>query len=347
MRRQIEDLRNGMREECMDVFYSTASDPHCSEYVNDHYKNTEYLSGLHSENETLIVTEDAAYIWTDGRYFLQAERELAGSGIELMKMGEEGVPTALEFLRTLAEKADAERDFVIGFDGNCVPATFDADLSKTFGELRNVVFKWDKDLTEWFWKERPEIEPSEIWKFPLSSAGRTSEEKLSDMREAMKAKGADYLILSDLMETAWLTNLRGADVECTPVFFSYALISQDKAVLYVMDGALSEELASEMGSFEVKSYDAIFDDVRMIPENAKVWMDLSTASYLLYKGLPARENVINEMTPAALAKTVKNETEIRSTINAHIKDGVAVTRFIKWIKDVAASEPQTEISAVP
>ena len=370
MRKQIEDLRKAMRDAGMDVFYCPAGDPHGSEYVNDHYKNSEILSGLHAENETLVVTQDAAHIWTDGRFFLQAETELAGSGIELMKMGEEGVPTALEFMASLAKKyfethTDGYERFVIGFNGDCVPATLDAELKKAFedhthgggetteggettcgGEAKcRIDVMWDRDLAESYWENRPEVEPSKIWELPLSSAGRIHEEKLAMVRAEMKAKGADYLILTDLMDTAWLTNLRGSDIACTPVFFAYTMISQDKAALYVMDGALDETIAAKFEDIEIKNYDEIAEDVSKLPGDAKVWMDLSSASYALYKRLPAQENVINEATPVSLDKAVKNETEIKSTINAHIKDGVAVTRFIRWIKDAAADGKQTEISA--
>lgn len=342
MRQEILELRKAMKEAGIDIFYSPAGDPHGSEYVNDHYKNCERLSGLNAENEALIVTEDGAYIWTDGRFFLQADRELAGSGIELMKMGEEGVPTVQEFLVSLVRNADGKK--VIGFDGDCVPATLDAELKNNFKDFPDVSFAWDDDFAGSYWSDRPDVAPSKIWRLPVSSAGKTAEQKISEVRAAIRDKGADYLILSDLMETAWLTNLRGADIDYTPVFFSYVIMSQDLVRLYVMDGALDPEIAETLDGIEVRPYEDIFKDASELPDDAKIWMDLRSASYALYMCLN-KDNVINEMTPVALAKTVKNETEIRSTINAHIKDGVAVTRFIRWIKDVAGKEPQTEISA--
>ena len=354
MKEQILKLRDEMRKEGMTAYYIPAGDPHGSEYVNDHYKTSEYMSGLLAENETLLVTFDGAYIWTDGRFFLQAERELAGSEIELMKMGEPGVPTVAEFLKTTVSefnKNNPGEKFVLGFNGNCVPATFDSVLKEIFKGFDNVEFRWDEDLAARFWNDRPEIVPSEIWELPLSSAGKTSDEKISEMRDAMKERGADWLLLSNLMETAWVTNLRGADIAYTPVFFSYMLISQDEAILYVMDGALAPDIASGLNGIEIRDYDEILSDVMKLPADAKIWMDPASASYALYKSIPSVSTggtddlIISEITPAALAKTVKNETEIKSTISAHIKDGVAVTKFIRWIKDVAAKEPQTEISA--
>ncbi|MBQ3291467.1 MAG: aminopeptidase P family protein [Mogibacterium sp.] len=350
MRQQIVDLRKAMQDKGIDIFYAPAGDPHGSEYVNDHYKNSEYLSGLLAENETLIVTQKSANIWTDGRFFLQADRELSGSGIELMKMGEEGVPTAMEFLVSLAEGFEKDHPdaecVVIGFDGECVPASLNRELKEAFKDHSKVQFAWDDDLADRYWKERPEIVPSTIWELPLSSAGKTSSEKIDEIRKAMADRDADYLILTNLMETAWLTNLRGADIAYTPVFFSYALMSQNEVILYVMEGALGskEKALLEEAGIKVRKYESIFEDVSGIPSDAKVWIDLSSASYALYMRLN-ENNVINEMTPVALAKTVKNPVEIKSSINAHIKDGVAVTKFIRWIKDVAGKEPQTEISA--
>ena len=348
MRQQIEDLRKLMREYGICAYYVPSGDPHGSEYVNDHYKTCEFLSGLLAENETLIVTEDGAWIWTDGRFFLQADRELAGSGIELMKMGAEGVPTALEFLKKLAEEFLAAHDngrYVIGFDGDTVPAAFYGQLGDTFKDVEGVEFKWDRDLGGMVWSDRPDVDPSEIWDFPVSSAGKTREEKIAEIRLDMKDKGADWLLLTDLMESAWLLNLRGDDIAYTPVFFSYVLMSQDEVRLYVMDGALDPEIAAGLGDIAVRDYSCINEDVKALPADARIWMDLNSANYSLYMEVPCKDNVINEMTPVALAKTVKNETEIASSINAHVKDGVAVTRFIRWIKYVAGKEPQTEISA--
>ncbi|MBE6041826.1 MAG: aminopeptidase P family protein [Clostridiales bacterium] len=362
MKKEIVELQKIMLREGIDVFFEPAGDPHGSEYVNDHYKACEFLSGLTAENEALVVTQEGAYIWTDGRFFLQADRQLAGSGIELMKMAVEGVPTVMEFMLSLADKAAeaagsdgkaGDRRFVIGFDGNTAPAGLYAELSKTFEGRDDVEFRWDADLASEVWKERPEIVPSKIWEFPLTSAGKSASEKISEVRKAMAEKGADCLILTDLMETAWLLNLRGADILYTPVFFSYILLTQDECRLYVMDGSLDElkscgtenGLPEGLGSVSVRNYEDIYADAAAIPADRKVWMDLSSANCSLYMQLQSRDKIINELTPVALAKTVKNETEIRSTLNAHIKDGVAVTKFIKWIKEAACSSAQTEISA--
>ena len=353
MKEEIIRLREQMRWDGMDAYYAPAGDPHGSEYVNDHYKACEFLSGLKAENETLIVTQDGAWIWTDGRFFLQADRELAGSGIELMKMGVEGVPSSMDFMLDLAEEYGKTHGgrFVIGFDGNTVPASFEEELMKKARErkLYNVDWKWDRGTVDAVWKDRPEIRPSKIWQLPLSSAGMTCAAKISMVRSEMKKKGADALLLTDLTETAWLFNLRGADIDYTPVFFSYALITKDKTILYVMDGAaddlLEKDFDENLSFVEFRNYDEIGDDLFELPREYRIWMDFRTTNVLLRTKILDPETIINEPTPVYYAKTVKNDTEIMSTINAHIKDGAAMTEFICWIKDIAAKEAQTEISA--
>lgn len=370
MKKEIIELQKLMHKNGIDVFYVPSSDPHGSEYMNDHYKVSEFLSGLHSENEELVVTEDAAYIWTDGRFFLQAETELEGSGIQLMKMKEPGVPTVIEFMKELISKhgkTHVTDDFRIGFDGSTLPAKTGLEFEKEFSGLlgtdadqehERVRLTADADLGGLVWdsmgnsgvaEPRPEIIPSDIWELPVSSAGLTAEQKIEMVRSEMEKKGADWLLLTDLMETAWLLNLRGDDILYTPVFFSYVLMSQDTVRLYVMRGAVDKliqntldvtggksSLPGGLESIEICDYDDVFSDVAALPLNAKVWLDTSSANYSLYINLPDHNNIIDEATPVSLMKTVKNDIEIACTRNAHIKDGAAVTEFISWIKDLAA-----------
>ena len=354
MKEEILKLQQLMRDKGIDAYFVPSGDPHGSEYANDHYKTSEYLSGLLAENEELLVTADAAYIWTDGRFFLQADRELAGSGIQLMKMREPGVPDVTEFLRELISSRGADK-FVLGFDGGTLPAGRGNSFA---ANLENCTLCWDYDLGGAVWGDkRPEIVPSKIWELDIKSAGMSASEKIALMRSEMAAKGADYLLLSDLTEPAWLTNLRGADILYTPVFFSYALIGMDEARLYVMDGALdnlcadsaangTDILPESLKVMQVRKYEDIFSDISSLPEGSRLWIDSSTVNYALYQCIREPDLLIDEMTPAALAKTVKNDTEIACTRKAHIKDGVAVTEFIKWLKnESAAGHHLTEISA--
>lgn len=342
MKKEVLELREKMKANGMDVYYVPSGDYHSSEYVNDFFKAREFMSGLTGESGELIVDDEGAYLWTDGRYFLQAEQQLAGSEIQLMRMAEPGVPTVEEFLIDLAKKKGG---YTLGFDGKVVPGYYGASLEKDLGSL-GVTIKWDKDLVDEVWTNRPQIQPSEIYELPLSTTGKSATDKIKDVRKEMSEKNADYLLITDLMENAWLLNLRGADIDYTPVFFSFILLSQDSINLYVMDGALKNGLPADLSFVTVKGYDEIEQDIAALDASKTLWLDSGSANYALCLRIPEGMNKVDEATPIAMMKAIKNETEIKSTINAHKKDAVAMVKFIKWIKDVAAETPhQTELSA--
>lgn len=342
MKKEVLELREKMKANGIDVYYVPSGDYHSSEYVNDFFKAREFMSGLTGESGELIVDDEGAYLWTDGRYFLQAEQQLAGSEIELMRMAEPGVPTVEEFLTDLAKKKGG---YTLGFDGKVVPGYYGAALAKDLGAL-GVTIKWDKDLVDEVWTNRPQIQPSEIYELPLSTTGKSATDKISDVRKEMSEKNADYLLVTDLMENAWLLNLRGADIDYTPVFFSFVLLSQDSVNLYVMDGALKNGLPEDLSFVTVKDYNEIENDIASLDASKTLWLDSGSANYALCLRIPEGMNKVDEATPIAMMKAIKNETEIKSTLNAHKKDAVAMVKFIKWIKDVAAKTPhQTELSA--
>lgn len=346
MKKEVVELRKIMAEEGVDAYYMPSGDYHNSEYVNDYFKSREFVSGLTGEAGELIVTQDGAWLWTDGRFFLQADQQLAGSGIELMKMGEPGVPAVKEFMTDLVKKhneTDADTDYVFGFDGRVVPATFHATAKEAFADFDNVVIKWDKDLADRIWTTRPALTPSDIYELPLSSAGVTAEDKIAAVREEMKKAGADYLLLSDLMESAWLFNLRGADILYTPVFFAYTILTQDEVRLYVMNGATRNGLPHHLSFVKVCDYNDIYKDVAALPADKTLWFSSSSTNYALYLSIPEGMKLRDEYTPAAMMKIIKNDTEIASTRNAHIKDGVAVTKLIKWLKETVGTRHLTEI----
>ena len=357
MKKEVVELQKRMFEEGMDIYYIPSSDFHASEYMHDYFKVREYISGFTGSFGEMVVTEDDAYLWTDGRYFIQAEKQLSGSGIQLMKMKEDGVPTVREFITNFAEnylKTHEDR-FVIGFDGRVTPANFVSELEASLADVMEgdknpsdegygrISLKTDEDLAESIWKERPEIIASEIYELPISSAGKSAEEKISEMRISMKSEGADYILLSELMETAWLFNLRGSDVAYTPVFFAYTLIARDEVRLYTMsEPGFSEKIPGVI----VKPYDCVYEDVAQLEEGARIWLDKKTCNFELFSKAENKLNIYDAPTAASTAKMVKNEIEIRSARNAHIKDGLAVTRFIKWIKEeTAAGRLQSEESA--
>ena len=224
MKKEIAELRKLMAEEGMNAYFVPSGDFHGSEYVNAFFRTRAFLSGFTGSAGELLVTADGAWLWTDGRYFLQAAKQLAGSGIELMKMGEEGVPAVDEFIKSLVDSADSE--YVIGFDGRVVSSKFGKALAERLKESdKKVIFRLERDLGGEVWKDRPEIVPSKVWELPVSSAGRESSDKIESVRAEMKEAGADHLLITDLMESAWLLNLRADDVLYTPVFFSFILLT--------------------------------------------------------------------------------------------------------------------------
>lgn len=348
MKQEIVELRKLMKDEGMDVYYIPSGDFHSSEYVNDYFKAREFMSNLTGEAGDMLVTEDGAWLWTDGRYFLQAEQQLAGTGIELMRMAEPGVPTITEFLEELAGKykvTHPEGDFTIGFDGRVVPAAFGLALENMFsGGEWNVRFKTDEDLMDIIWKTRPKLKPSEIWDFPIESAGMSSEDKITAVRKEMAKAGTDYLLITDLMESAWLFNLRASDILYTPVFFSFTLLTQDSVRLYVMDGALGNGLPDRLSFVDVRDYNDIYRDVAEMDASKTVWYDSNSCNYELYCCMPGDMHKHDAYTPVALMKIIKNDTEIKSAKHAHIKDGVAVTKLIKWLKDNVSKQKLTEIA---
>ena len=358
MKKEISELQKKMFEEGMDVYYIPSSDFHGSEYMHPYFRCREYLSGFDGSAGDMVVTASDALLWTDSRYFIQAEQQLEGSGVKLMKMGEDGVPTIKEFISELAEsfiKDNKNGRFVIGYDGKVTPSVFAIDLEEAMSEIMDsdagpedeiygrIQFKISDDLVGDIWTDRPKVKASEIYELPISSAGLSATEKIKNARESMLDAGADYILLSDLMETAWLFNLRGSDVENTPVFYAYTLIGKDSVALYLPEEA---KVPDSFSDAFVKPYESVYKDLAELPRGSKLWLDTKSTNYALYTSPQEAVDIYDAMTPPGEAKQVKNDTEIKSTKNAHIKDAVAVTRFIKWIKEsVYEEDVQTEISA--
>ena len=350
-KKEITELRELMKREGVDAYFVPSGDFHGSEYVNEYFRTRAFLSGFTGSAGNLLVTADGAWLWTDGRYFLQAGMQLEGSGIELMKQGEPDVPDVSAFILKLAaehNEAHPESSYRIGFDGRVVPAGFGKALRAKLDEAGcRAEFVIGKDLGGEVWTGRPAIKPGKIWELPLSSAGVSTEDKLKAIRAGMKEEGADSLLITDLMECAWVLNLRGSDVLYTPVFFAFMLITADSAGVYLMNGALDESLRSKLAGMEVevRNYGDIYADVAALPESSKVWLDPGTCNYTLYNTVPAGAEIHEAYTPPALMKIIKNEAETEGMRRAHVHDGAAVTKFIKWVRSEAGKPGVTEISA--
>ena len=334
MRRQLEELRAKMRERKIDAYVIPTTDFHGSEYVNEYFKCREYVSGFTGSAGTLVVTADAAALWTDGRYFLQAGNELAGSGIVLMREGE---PGTLEITDWLCQRLPRGKEQTVGFDGRIVSAKFGMKLKEHF----NV--EADLDLVDGIWRERPQLRASRIYPLALSTTGESPESKLSRVRKEMRKAGAEAHIITSLEEIAWLFNLRARDVLHTPVFYAFAVIELGRTTIYLL--SKDENIKSLFDdNVEIRPYTGFFEEVKTLKAKSILY-DESTISYRIFDSIPRECKAIKCEDPAMLMKARKNSTEIACTKQAHIRDGAAVMRFMKWLKENVGRGTITEISA--
>lgn len=336
MRKEITALREKMKLYGFDAYMIPTSDFHQSEYVHDHFKCREYVSGFTGSAGTLIVTMDEARLWTDGRYFLQAAAQLEGSGISLMKMGCEGVPTIIEYLDSVLNDTDSavgQTEKLLAFDGRiCTVSDIPED---------KFTMITDCDLVGEIWTDRPEITPSRIYPIDISVSGETHTSKLARLRNIMAENNVDYHVITRLDEIAWLYNLRGNDVKHTPVFFAYALITSTEDFLYIMDADFEYH---DSENVILRPYDCFFDDLRAL-EHGRLLADKGSLCYALIDALPYDIEIVSSETPISSMKAIKNKSEIESTKNAHLKDGAAMAEFLYWLKNTVGHEEITELDA--
>ena len=343
---KIGQLRDRMKELGIDAYLVPTADFHESEYVGEFFKCRHFLTGFNGTAGTAVSTMDKAGLWTDGRYFVQAEEQLSGSEIKLYRMGEPEFPTLDEFL-----EEELPVDGCLGFDGRVVNSELGYGLQNLLQE-KNVTINCSKDLVGEIWTSRPAMSCEPIWSLDVKYAGKSTVEKLSDLRDAMKKNKAQIHLMTALDEIAWLFNLRGNDIVNNPVFLSYALITQDEAYLYVQKEAIKED--TKMGKevcaalaeakVQVKEYAEFLQDVAAL-KNEKILLERKKASFAVCESIDASCRIIDEMNPCATMKAVKNATEIENMRRAHLKDGIAVTKFMYWLKHTIGTCDMTEMTA--
>lgn len=343
---KIGQLRDRMKELGIDAYLVPTADFHESEYVGEFFKCRHFLTGFNGTAGTTVITMDKAGLWTDGRYFVQAEEQLSGSEIKLYRMGEPEFPTLDEFL-----EEELPIDGCLGFDGRVVNSELGYGLQNLLQE-KNVTINCSKDLVGEIWTSRPAMSCEPIWSLDVKYAGKSTVEKLSDLRDAMKKNKAQIHLMTALDEIAWLFNLRGNDIVNNPVFLSYALITQDEAYLYVQKEAIKED--TKMGKevcaalaeakVQVKEYAEFLQDVAAL-KNEKILLERKKASFAVCESIDASCRIIDEMNPCATMKAVKNATEIENMRKAHLKDGIAVTKFMYWLKHTIGTCDMTEMTA--
>lgn len=338
-------LRAKMQEHHMDYYMMPTADFHSSEYVCDYFKVREYFCNFSGSNGTLLVWQEGAGLWTDGRYFIQAQRELAGTGVELFRMLEEGVPSIEEFLA--AQMRDGQ---TLGFDGRVVSARDGKRYEKKFAAAgKKIRIDCTVDLAEELWTDRPEFPAGEVRVLAEELAGRSVEEKLADVRGKLTEAGAESLLLTKLDDLMWLFNIRGCDVECNPVAMSYGFITQTKAVLFLQKKALNGEVCSYLDDcrVEVRDYAEIVSYLEGLDAGQKILADLRYCSYALYRALAEKQTVAEACNPTEALKAVKNPTELAHMREIYLKDSVALTKFICWLKTTVGqgNETITEVDA--
>ncbi len=348
--KEIQDrlirLRKKMEEEGIDYYMMPTSDFHNSEYSADFFKVREYFCGFDGSNGTLVVSSKEAGMWTDGRYFIQAENQMKGTGVVLYKMLEAGVPTISEYLRINMKEGE-----VLGFDGRVISTSIGEDLEKTLS-ANKVSLKIDKDLAEDVWTDRPALPCHDMYVLSDELCGKSFKEKLSEVRQKMEEYGADFYLLSKLDDIMWLTNLRGNDVECNPVALAYAVITKTDFILFVQDKEVTDEVRKycEAVGIELKDYHSLFAYLGDVSLSGDVLFDKRNTNFLTFKTLfkKAKEAGVllkNQKDPTEMLKACKNNTELKNIREVYLRDSAKLTEFIYWVKENVGKIPMTEYSA--
>ena len=338
---RLKALRELMKERKIDAYLVPTDDFHASEYVGDYFKCRKYITGFTGSAGTAVIMQDMAGLWTDGRYFLQAADQLEGSTIQLFKMGEPEVPTVHQFLADKLEKG-----MCLGFDGRTVTAR-EADKLEELLREKEITFSVNDDLIGEIWNDRPALSCEPVMELDVKWAGESRADKIAKIRKQMKEKKADIFVLTSLDDIAWFFNILGNDVHCCPVVLSYLVMTDKELRLFVNETVFSEEIRAnlEADGVEIYPYNDVYSYVRTIDADQKVLLSKANVNSRLVSNIPSEVTILDEENLTLLPKAIKNETEVENERIAHIKDGVAVTRFIRWMKETVGKEKITELSA--
>ena len=332
--KRIEAARKSMKKHKVDAYIVTSSDYHQSEYIGGYFQGREYLSGFTGSAGILVIFNDEACLWTDGRYHIQAENQLKGSKIKLFKQGNIGVPTYKEYIVSkLAENSK------IGIDAKIL---LSSDVNEILSKKKFKIV--DFDLLAEVWKKRPDLAAEKIFILEDKYTGKSYKEKVKEIRASLKEKNADYNIISSLDDIAWIYNFRGDDVQHNPVGLSFTVISEKKASLYINEDKLTKEAKKYFkdNKVEIKGYFEFFEDIKKLKGN--ILVDFNKTSYAIYEAI-SKNNLINSMNPSTYLKSHKNKTETANTKEIHVQDGVAIVKFMYWLKNNYKKGNITEFSA--
>lgn len=338
---KIAKLKELMKERGIDYYIIPSADYHQSEYVGDYFKGREWISGFTGSAGTVVVTQNEVGLWTDGRYFIQAEKQLQGSGITLFKMGEDGVPTFIQYIVNNIQSGET-----LGFDGKVLATNTVLDFEAKFKD-KKVNFNFEFDLVGEIWRDRPSLPASQVFVLEEKFTGESVEKKLTRVRNILEEENCDVNMITSLDDIAWIFNIRGNDVKNNPVNLAYAAITVDKAVLYIGEEKLNSEVEKYLykNGVEVRDYFEIYEDMERVSNSNIIMMDLNKVNYTIFKKLNPEIKVINRSNPSTIMKACKNKVELENLRNSHVKDGVAVTKFMYWLKNSIGKEEITEMSA--
>ena len=338
---RLQALRNEMAKRDIAIYIVPTADFHESEYVGEYFTARRYMTGFTGSAGVAVITMDEAGLWTDGRYFIQAAAQLEGSTVTLYKMGEDGVPTVDEYIeKTLAEGQ------TIGFDGRVVNSAWGKKL-EDIANKKNAFLAVDEDLVDIIWTDRPALSAEPVRVLDYKYTGKTAVAKIDDIRKVMEEKGADIHLVSSLYDIAWTLNVRGNDIQYVPVVLSYLAITKEECIWFVQEEVVTDELSAYLraNNIATRPYNSFYEYVKEIEADKKVLMNKSVVNYRICNSIPEGVEVIDEKEPSVFMKAQKNEVELENTRKAHIQDGVAVTKFMYWLKKNVGKIPMTEISA--
>ena len=338
---RLTALREEMKRRNIDIYVVPTADFHESEYVGEHFKARKFITGFTGSAGTAVITLKEAGLWTDGRYFVQAEKQLEGSTVTLYRMAEEGVPAVEEFVKDKLPQGGC-----IGFDGRTVNGAWGEKFA-AIAEEKGGSLSIGEDLINLIWTDRPELSRAPLFILEEKYSGKSTAEKINDVRAKMAEEGADVHILTSLCDIAWLLNIRGGDIQSVPVVLSYLVLTRDQCIWFLQEEVVDDAIRAYLkeNHIETRPYDDIYTYVSDIPESAVVLMNKSGVNYRICNELNKNIQVINKPNPTELMKAVKNPVEVDNTRLAHVKDGVAVTKFMYWLKTNIGKIPMTEISA--
>ncbi|AWZ47973.1 peptidase M24 [Clostridiaceae bacterium 14S0207] len=341
VKERVKKLRELMKEKGIDAYIIPSADAHQSEYVAPHWESRKWISGFTGSAGTAVITLDDAGLWTDGRYFIQAEKQLEGSGIRLFKMGQPSVATINEWLKDVLKEGST-----VGFDGKVISKYFKNMLEKTLCK-KNMKYDLQWDLVDMIWEDRPEIPMDSFYSLDVKYAGKSRVQKINEVREEMKKDEATHFILSSLDDIAWLFNIRGNDVPCNPVIISYAIVSENEAILFVDSKKVTDEIRKELekDNVQVKEYNEIENYLKKLDTTNVVMYDPVKTNMWIVNSINSTINTVEKQNVTTKMKAIKNEVELNNMRKAHIKDGVAMVKFLYWLDTNIGKEKITEISA--